>query len=257
MKKLSLVLLLSGLFVSANAFCADPHLALQATYDSNDSIIWDLLDGDVHSAAQSGLNVMVAEGVQELRDSGETKLADKYEGEWNKQFSSYLLVTARLGILDLGDHDPLSAWLSNYYKVLFTKTNGAIRSIRLIEDINTMNYALAVVFSPNGKWRAQASSYNDEDRIEYRKHFIPFANIATYWVSLEVCKHYASDYGQLCDDAADELEHLMGRYVAPPVSDWVFGMAAGGESILDAQSIHARIYSEREFEARVMARVLR
>jgi hypothetical protein len=110
-----------------------------------------------------------------------------------------------------------------------------------------MNYALSVVFKPNGIWR----NHTDYDRIEYRKHFIPFADTATYWISLEVCKHYAMQYKKFCDRGAGILEHVMGRYVAPRISDAVFKLAthhqSGGEvSVMPEQPADEINYSSFE-----------
>jgi hypothetical protein len=64
-------------------------------------------------------------------------------------------------------------------------------------------------------------------RIEYRKHFIPFANIVTYYVTLVGCQYVADRQGQpelkkVCKPVAEKLQLAMGRYVAPVVSDWIF-----------------------------------
>jgi hypothetical protein len=250
MKKISVVLVLSGLLASATAFASlsgDAHLGLQAAYDQDTDVVTDLINGDYNEAAQAGLNVMVAEGIQELRDSGEGVLATQLETEWANQFIDYFL-SSHLSAFELGDHDPLSPWLSNFYVTLFNKTKGVIRSIRLIEDIQKMNYALNVVFRPKGNWRGNVTY--DLDRVEYRKHFIPMSDIVTYWVTLEACKHYAGQYGQFCGDGATELEKLMGRYVAPKVSDWVFAKATGHTN-LDFVEISTQMPSEQEFEDQV------
>jgi hypothetical protein len=258
MKKISVVLFLSGLMISAGAYCAtsanasvsgDAHQGLQAAYDQDTDVVTDLVNGDYTDAAQAGMNVIVAEGIQELRDSDEGVLADQLQTEWANQFIGYFL-SSHLSTFELGDHDPLSPWLTNFYNILFTKTKGLVRSIRLIDDVEKMNFALNVVFHPVGNWRANVSY--DADRVEYRKHFIPMSNIITYWVTLETCKHYASSYGQLCGDGATELEKLMGRYIAPRVSDYVFAQANGQDNDFSRVDAMSQYPSEQEFEAQII-----
>jgi hypothetical protein len=246
MKKLTVIFAMSLMASAANAnaqISQAQHEGLQAAYDFNTSIVADFQSGVVAGAAQNGLNVMVARGIAILREIGETKQADQFESEWNNQFSHYLISH------ELGDHDPLSPWLANYYNVLSAKTDGVIKGVQLIQDINTMNYALGVVLRPHGAWRTNT----DYDRIEYRKHFIPMADIITYWTSLELCKHYVKGMGkQFCGKGATELETLMGRYVAPEVSDYVWARVSGQGNSTPAPVIDGQFASEQDFENAIL-----
>src|SRR5206468_1527681 len=126
------------------------------------------------------------------------------------------------------------------------KTRGMVKGIRILHDIYQMNYALAVVFKPNGSWRTNTAY----DRIEYRKHFIPFADATTYWVTLVMCKKYAPEAKKYCDRGAGILEHVMGRYVAPRISDGVFHLAthhhAGDGIMMPEQPQDEIMYSDFE-----------
>jgi hypothetical protein len=44
-----------------------------------------------------------------------------------------------------------------------------------------------------------------------------------------------SDIKQVCSKVADKLEHVMGRYIAPVVSDWIFKSANHSLQINDQQ----------------------
>jgi hypothetical protein len=250
MNKLTVVFAMS-LFVSMGALSApanaasseDIHNGLQAAYDANSAVVADFTNGVVAASAQNGLNVMVARGIAILREIGETQAADQFESEWNNQFSHYLISH------ELGDHDPLSPWLANYYNVLSAKTDGVLKAFQLVQDINTMNYALGVVLRPNGAWR----THTDYDRIEYRKHFIPMADILTYWSSLELCKHYVKGMGkQFCGKGATELETLMGRYVAPKMSDYVWARVSGQGNSTPAPALDGQFASEQDFENAIL-----
>jgi hypothetical protein len=248
MKKLLVIFAMSltTLAVHANAdsdISPDLHQGLQAAYDANSAVVADFQSGIVAASAQNGLNVMVARGIEILREIGENQLANQFESEWNTQFSHDLISH------ELGDHAPLSLWLANYYSVLSVKTDGIIKAVPLVQDINTMNYALGVVLRPNGAWR----TYTDYDRIEYRKHFIPMADILTYWSSLELCKYYVKGMEkQLCGKGATELETLMGRYVAPQLSDYVWAKVSGQPNSTPAPVLEGQFASEQDFENAIL-----
>lgn len=178
------------------------------------------------------LDKLVREGFEDLEAAGDTALAEQLAHEWNANYVGQLEAIA-LGLpLDtsknLGDHPPLSMWVENYYKLLAARTRGMIRQVRIIEDLHKMNFALAVVFHPKGSWQAE---YVGKEWIEYRRHFIPMANIITYWGSYFGCRYVTVKVPELkqmkryCKKIAGKLEWAMGQYVAPKLSDAVFKRA--------------------------------
>jgi hypothetical protein len=201
--------------------------ALQAMFDGYRQTHADLAKGYFQKIAKRSLDIMVAEGCDRLREVGEFALADQFQNEWKTQIS--VSMNGNLTALELGDFDPISPWLDHFYDTLYRKTRGMVKGIRVIHDIYLMNYALAVVFKPNGDWRTHTAY----DRIEYRKHFIPFANTATYWMSLKACEIYLPKQKKLCNRGAGILEHVMGRYVAPHMSDSFFALANHHQSGAD------------------------
>jgi hypothetical protein len=164
-------------------------------------------------------------------------MADSLLKQWNSSSANFSeILAARLSSRDLGDHAPLFPWLASYIKSLADKYGSMIYALPIIKDIQTLNFAIPVVFNPHGNWQ----SPDVDSRIEYRKHFIPFANIVTYYVVLYGCKfelhqHGADALKQLCSKAADKLEFVMGRYIAPVVSDWVFKETDQHLQITDGQ----------------------
>lgn len=218
MKRISLAVVLSASLLSLNAFSADAQPGLQQAYDTHLDVVNSIESGNVEAAVQAGLNAAVFTGFDNLRQAGEGTLADQLQSEWG-QFQ----------VLDLGDHAPMSQWLANYYVTLFTKTKGIIGGVQLAADINTLNYALPVVTHPAGSWRARTPY----DRIEYRKHFIPFMNVTTYWTTFVACKEVAKKFGvnsQICGLGSDQLQHYVAHDLAPQMSDWVFAKANAGDS---------------------------
>lgn len=194
-----------------------------ATFNAYQETREDLARGYFERLAKKNLDVLVAEGCDRLRTVGEFDLAAQLESEWTNQISTALnarVASAEFGTLELGDFDPLSPWLDNFYNTLYYKTKGLVKGIRVIHDIYLMNYALAVVLKPNGAWRLNTSY----DRIEYRKHFIPFANTVTFWTAVKACQHYLPQFKKYCDNGSSYLERFMGKHIAPHISDAVFSM---------------------------------
>src|SRR5262249_363539 len=153
--------------------------------DAYRSTVNQLSAGDIETPVTLAVGLMVHHGLELLRESGYPEVAAQAEADWDQHYGNRVLTAADWvpGLHrqdDLGDHAPANQWLADFYDKLVKLTHGAVHQIRVIEDINTMNYALPVVFAPKGTW--QTGTF-DADKIEYRKHFIPFANIITYWVS--------------------------------------------------------------------------
>jgi hypothetical protein len=209
---------------------------IRATFNAYSESKADLASGYLERLAKKNLNVLVAEGCNRLRQVGEVKLATQLQSEWAHQVSNALderinvfSMSGNVDTLELGDFDPLNAWLDNFYNTLYYKTRGMVKGIRVIHDVYLMNYALAVVLRPHGSWRL----HTDYDRIEYRKHFIPFANTVTFWAADKACEYYFPQFKKYCGNAAGYLEKFMGKHVAPTVSDQVFKMVKGKDSDLN------------------------
>lgn len=251
-----------GLLVSmsASAFAEIPVTSNQnatlragilATYNAYKETRNDLARGYLERLAKKNLDVLVAEGCDRLRTVGELELADQLQTEWTNQVSTALTArvsAAEFGTLELGDFDPLSPWLDNFYNTLYYKTKGLVKGVRVIHDIYLMNYALAVVFKPNGGWRLNTSY----DRIEYRKHFIPFANTVTFWTAVKACQHYLPQYKKYCDQGSGYLESFMGKHIAPYISDSIFRLVSHQHATvhqfneLEYQSFENEMTSEKQ-----------
>lgn len=124
---------------------------------------------------------------------------------------------------DLGDHSPLLPWLEGFFQKVSDKYGTIILSLPMISEVRTLNFAIPVVFSPHGSWQMA----DVDSRIEFRKHFIPFANIITYYAANYGCLYVVQQNGlgqfkKLCTKAAEKLKFVMGRYIAPVISDFIF-----------------------------------
>jgi hypothetical protein len=196
-----------------------------------------LARGDISGPLTRSVGNLVAEAADVLRESGQPQIAAKVEADWKKHYARGLtaadFVLGRHGKDDLGDHPPAIQYLAQLYDLLMQYSGGLARQVRLVEDINTLNYALPVVFQPNGDWQ---SGNFAADEIEYRKHFIPFANIVTYYAALYGCKYATGQAGipeldRICKPLAERLEWYMGRHVAWKISDAIFEASRRGHKI--------------------------
>lgn len=185
------------------------------------------------------LNETVLGLENELRARQVSDLADELKIKWE---NSYFNVLGGLSTTDLGDHDALFPWMEDFFLKLEDRLGTAgVNSLPYVADIRTLNFALPVVFQPQGKWQA---SVTGDLRIEYRKHFIPFANIVTYYSSYFGCTYYVKSQGmssqmnKLCKMAADKLKFVMGRYIAPQISDFIFKAANRSYSVPQSSLVY-------------------
>ena len=198
--------------------------AIQAALDARNDFVTALQNKDFTAITHEGFANAIETAVQDLRDRSDDQMADELQAQWEKSDFMGALFASQFN--DLGDHAPLFAWLDGFFNKMAAKYGTIIFNLPYVQDLRTLNFAIPVVFAPKSKaWQTEGV----DARIEYRKHFIPFANIVTYYVTLYGCKYIAKKNGidgkQICGKAADKLKQVMGRYIAPPVSDWIFKVA--------------------------------
>jgi hypothetical protein len=182
------------------------------------------------AVARQGFEGAIQELAQSLRDNQQDNaLADQLLLQWEQSAPSFnRAVTMRAQ--ELGDHAPLFQWIQDFLKQTAEKYGTIIYSLPIVKNIITLNFSIPVVFAPKGAWQTDGLSDATDERIEYRKHFIPFANLVTYYVALYGCNYAVQRMGQpelkkICKPAAEKLQFAMGRYIAPIVSDWIFKAA--------------------------------
>jgi hypothetical protein len=212
----------------------EERMAMQAAIGARNEFIQALVQRDYVDLARAGFDHAVrdlADQLEQNQDLGSDRIAiaQGLRAEWGddggeSQFAMALAMGVTMGTLDLGDHAPLFAWLEQKLVQLEDKYGAIITRLPIVQNVRMLNFALPVVFAPASKsWQL----VNQDNRIEYRKHFIPFANLVTYYASLYACNAVVikSQYPQLkrfCKTAAQKLQFAMGRYVAPHISDFVY-----------------------------------
>jgi hypothetical protein len=169
------------------------------------------------SVTQKALNGLVRTAVLELHAKGFHKGAKKYSAQWEATYANYFLT---LSTKDLGDHAPLSQWLTGFYNYLESNLGHEICHIFHFDDIFIFNYAIPVVFHPRGL-------HGDTwDSVEYGKHFVPFAAATTYWSCRVACTVLVPGIVLefFCSELAEVPRYVMQESIAPPLSDYVYNL---------------------------------
>lgn len=237
---MALVLNVNSGYAANNNTLSNELQAIQAALDARNDFVTALQNQDFTDLTRQGFENAIQTAVQDLRDRSDNQLADELLSKW--QGSDFMGALFLSQFHDLGDHAPLFKWLDDFFSKMASKYGTIIYNLPYVKDLRTLNYAILVVFTPKGKgWQTS----DVDPRIEYRKHFIPFANIITYYAALFACNYVATKQGvpelkRLCGKAAEKLQFVMGRYIAPVVSDWIFKAANGSSSSIQIGSNRLR-----------------
>ena len=223
------------------------QLAANSTFDMHDEVAADFSRFELQTKTQVGLDILVRQGLEALRNHGHQSLANELEVQWQQERQR---LASQINIFDLGDHRPLSRWLARFDEILRSKLGDQVMGMLNLDDVNDLNYAIPVVFQPRGDRRNQ----DRWDQAEYRNHFVPFATIVTYWTSLFACKYATRaypQYGRFCSLAAAIARNGMKVAIAPKLSDNIYNAANGlprsSEQILadlDLEAARARYNAE-------------
>lgn len=215
------------------------HESMQAALDARNEFVSALKNREYSEIVHQGFDVAIQELAEQLRaDFNDQALANELISNWevtSPRFAGALTMRT----IDLGDHAPLFPWIDQFLKRASDRLGTIIYTLQIVKDIQTLNYALPIVFAPRGAWQTDGAVEDVDLRIEYRKHFIPFANLVTYYVTFYRCQYASKKAGlnltKICKLAAERLEFAMGRYLAPLISDWIFKSANRPLSINSAR----------------------
>ena len=157
---------------------------------------------------------MVGLAAKELRDRGYYTTADN-------MFSEF--VTMSSATAKLGDHEPLSRWIDDWYIVIEFIVGKRTMELLHLDDIQIMNYAIPVVFDPcNEDW--------DED--EYLEHYVPFAGTVTYWTVFGACTAvtFGGGWWIVCQPAATASETIMIEFFAEDLGRQTYALNNCGKT---------------------------
>lgn len=219
----TLILLAVLAFQSVSfANSSDESKAYQGALNARNEFVRALTTKDFTQVTHHGFDVLMREFADSIaQDQKDPELANELINQWTT--SSAMFETALFTMNALGDHNPLFPWIETFLQKMAAKYGTIIYKLQIVINVQTLNFAIPVVFTPRGNWHLSTG----DNRIEYRKHFIPFANIVTYYTALYGCNYVVAHQGQpqlkkICKPAAEKLRFVMGRYIAPVVSDWIY-----------------------------------
>lgn len=183
---------------------------------------YELDRGILHTQTSRAIGGLIAEATNVLRAEGHLAEAQEIENGWENMSAAYFALG--IDVLDIGDYAPLNAWFADTYKRLRDRFGGRLSMIRILDDLNTLNYTIPVVFQPRGNARTQEVWSSRE----YKMHFIPFSGVTVYWGSFIACKivfRNRTQIGRYCKRAANMLSRGMTMFVAPRLADRIYNRA--------------------------------
>lgn len=180
-------------------------------------------NGRLAERTDQALDAMIRLAVYKLNRVGKKKDANILLREWEDQWSGYLTRTR-----GIGDHAPMSAWLSEKYRMLeFTLGKDVVYTLRL-SDIHTINHALPVVFK----------CVDNVDEMEYFLHFVhddsasgPYRGltpVVAYWTSFFACVGFTWGTGfMLCAPVSEGISWFVKSVIGPKLNEWAWKKACG------------------------------
>ena len=211
-------------FFMAGASRAEDVTAQTAAERGKERLIQELASGQFNGATQLAIGAVVHEAANTLRDEGYAAEANSLESEWQSEYARYF--EPGLSILEVGDFTPVSEWLGRTYRRLNDRFGWIVRMVRILRDINTLNYTIPVVFHPKGN----PHTGEHWDQRDYRLHFTPFSGVTSYWVSNETCRLALTalwPLGYVCSLPAKLISKGVERWIAPKLSERIYSRANG------------------------------
>ncbi len=172
--------------------------------------------GEVNKVLRAALERVVEASINVLNEFGQSQYAKQKEQEWMASFS-----IKTHSVLDLGDHEPLSQWLSDFYKNIEAKVDAKWIRLFSLGDIKVFNYGIPVAASP----RSNPANGQDWGIQEYGLHFVPVASASVYWISSQACSlAIPLPWSLGCGVAARLPRYAMEHFAGKPLSDHVYNL---------------------------------
>lgn len=142
------------------------------------------------------------------------KISDEFEATF-KGYTSKLIDKRLKGFEEIGDHRPLSKWLTDLYNVLYELLGPQVMELTHLEDIKVINYTIPVVFHFEGV------TTDEINASEYGLHWNPFWGVVTYWTVWGACEAvtYGGGWFLVCSPAGVAAKFVVIRYISPKFSD--------------------------------------
>jgi len=175
----------------------------------------------IAAEANRAVGAIVRAATRALRMHGHGDLARQLNAEWSGEWDGYLTrQVAMHELTGIGDHEPLSQWLADWYEVLELALGETLCAFLHLDDIKTFNYTVPVVF------HFDSVDGDGIDMAEYKLHWVPFAGIVAYWSTWLACEivTYGAGWFLVCTPAGMLAEYATVKWIAPPLTDeaWRF-----------------------------------
>lgn len=193
-------------------------------------------DGSVRMLGSHVIDVLLRKGARRLELAGYNDEAASIIEEWQdtEQFKLY----DSLRLRHIGDHAPLSLWLQGVTEKMRLLLGVAIWKSTHLSDIETLNNGLPVVLRPcSFDMDAVTISRAEEYQDHFAKDILPadggdelygVVPVLTYWTVEIPCIIGTSGLGGLvCSPLSAIAESIMGKRLAPKLSNRVFNRACG------------------------------
>lgn len=179
----------------------------------NISKSWEDLDA-LAVDADLALGRMVDMASDHFIRVGDNQNSKRILAEYKKDFEGYF--SKNVAAKAIGDHAPMSEWLAKWTRRLEQTFGPRFMEMSRLKDLKTFNYAIPVVFNPQGEIRS--TPIVPWERGDYVDHFVPFAGAVAYWVAWGSCTAGAWGLGWvtfLCSWAGWAAEYVVMTEVAP------------------------------------------
>lgn len=172
--------------------------------------------GKFSDDATTALSGIIYEGAAQLRAKGYNDQADQISSDWAYRYHDFL--SNSYGMKDVGDHAAVQ-WLYDTWHTLDSLLGTRLMELTHLDDLWEFAYTIPVVFSCEDHVNAP----------EYKKHFVMFAGAVSYWVAMGVCAGAlaGTPYALVCSPVGDVCETVMVHFIAPRISDKVWGKVCG------------------------------
>lgn len=196
--------------------------------DSNRAIGWahkirkEIESDGLYAVAvrtDAALDRLVQVASQKLTEKGDGEYAYFKESEWKRDYSGFL--TKQMNSRHIGDHptEMLSQWLENFYDHVELVLGVSLCKALHLSDIKTINCCTKVVFKPCS---FEMDGLQVERVDEYRNHFAKDDGADELYGEVPVITFWAVEIFVSVPFVAGAAEYVMGKYLAPRLSDMVF-----------------------------------
>lgn len=189
-------------------------------------------DGKFGDRAEKALGNLIKLGSNEMKKKGALLEAAAMESEWAQEQQARFRSVVTMKSKDIGDHPDqvLSKWLDEKYKTMEFVLGIEFMKKTHLSDIHVFNATPKIVFRP---CTFNMNAVTGERIDEYRRHFAygqyywGLAPVTTYWLTYGSCGALTAGTGYLfiCGGISDISETIVGKFVAPSLSDKIYRRA--------------------------------